>query len=97
MKDSIVRGFVVSVVLFVIYFVLLFACGYFRCGFVSDFGFFMLFFFFFPQLLYLVPIMIALQTRRLRRALLGVKMALAVEFIMNSALWVYLVGTETLG
>ncbi|MEO5368210.1 MAG: hypothetical protein H7831_18025 [Magnetococcus sp. WYHC-3] len=97
MKNSIIHGIGLSVIFLLSYFIMLFTLGYFRVGLIRDFGSFLLFFFSLPQLLYLVPLLMVLRRMEMRRALLGVKIAVVAEFLLNAYLWYYLITTETLG
>lgn len=93
MKDSIIHGIIVSTVLFIAYIIIIYLGEYHDIGFIVDSIFLYQLLFIIPQLLYLFPLMILLRRKQLKRTLLGVKIALVTEFMMNLSLWIYLIVT----
>lgn len=94
MKDSVAKGMAIACGLFVAYAAMLAALMRYDVPVNHAIGNILLFLFWLPQLCYFVPIMKALQHRKLTRTLLGFKIILILLLLLN-IFWIYVASQGT--
>lgn len=90
MNDSIVKGIFFSTGLFIVYFAIFLASEFFFANYTNHtLGTILLFLFWFPQLLYSIPIMKVLKSKKLTRTFLGFKIMFYLFLLLN-IVWIYI-------
>lgn len=93
MKDSFLKGILLAIALWMLYFTMLLAGAHNHIPIAPGIGGFLLFFFWIPQLSYSLPIM---TQKNLCKTRLGFKIFFIFSLLLNITGWVFLLTTGTL-